>query len=96
MLSQYADFSQTIAVYCFLPYVTAYVTLITAGLFSDRVGRVTFPGSLLSPQYQNFLGLIIPVYLSFLLPIFLIFYTYRGVEGSTLTLANALLSCNLK
>lgn len=96
MLSQYADFSQTMAVYCFLPYVTAYVTLATSSLFSDRVGKVTSPSSLLSPQYQNSLGLVILIYLSFLLPIFLIFYTYRGVEGSTATLTGALLACNLK
>jgi hypothetical protein len=96
MFSQYVDLAQTLALYCIFPYVTAYVTLVTYGLFTVKVGGSGSSHQAFPIRCLNFLGAIIPVYLSFCLPVIFIFYTYRGVEGLTLTLANALLSCNVK
>lgn len=96
MLLGYADFSQTLVLYCFFPYITAYVSYVTYGVCSVKGGDAPFVQSVAYAQRSSSLGFAIPVYFSFWLPVFLTFSILRGVEGITLTGTNALYACNLK
>jgi hypothetical protein len=96
MPSSYADFSQVLALYCLFPYATAYLSYVAYGVYVIK-GNVTDNSrhSVITCRHAS-LDFMIPLYLSFWLPVFTVFCAYRGLDCVVLTAAGTLLSCNLK
>jgi len=96
MSASYADFSQALTLYCVFPYVTAYLSYVTYGVFAVKGSAADVSRHSVITNRHNSLDFMIPLYLSFWLPVFTVFCAYRGLDCVVLTAGGALLSCNLK